>query len=271
MTKNRNDDSRNDLDTRLRMFYGPSLPAQPLTSQSWDVLSRQLKLQKRTPNRRTWHGVRGLRRSMMPGKALPPFVQESLARVMNEARWQQRVPPLSCSIKSHAYEPSLHLATMLLLGKPTIYLTLPIDAPISMERVEIDVLLATGLARSLLMNRIAVRMLRYVYACLLLYSYCFTVYSVVHRQLFEFLIAIGISVIVTATWQYQKRKQAYKADTITVYWLGRNRMCEGLHILASHKSRHRQWRLSEPSLEKRIERVCGTRVLSRNKDLTLVG
>ena len=274
MIKDSDDNSKNDLETRLRVFYGPSLPEQPLSSSAWNSLSNRLESQNgiHLTRKRRWHGVRGLYRSVTPGKALPPFVQESLVHVMNEVRWQDRVPPLYCSIKSTVREPSLHLASTLLFGKPTVYLTLPIDAPIRMERVEIEVLLATGLARLLLINRLASRILRYICACLLLMSYCLAVYGIIHRQAFLcFPIAIGILTTTTLTWQHQQRRNAFKADMLTVHWLGRDRVCEGLHLLADHREKPRRWRLSEPSLEKRIERVCGTRVASKNKDLTLVG
>jgi hypothetical protein len=149
---------------------------------------------------------------------------------------------------------------------------LPIDAPISMQNVDIDVLLASGLARSLLMNRFAGRVLRYVLACLLLLACLVIVYGVLHRQFYQtspiaVLVAIGTMVL----WAYQQRTYVFMADTIMVHWLGRSRVCEGLHGLSRRSRRPHRWQWREPSLEARMKRVCGTKVASRDRDLTLVG
>ena len=61
-----------------------------------------------------------------------------------------------------------------------------------------------------------------------------------------------------------------QADMLVVHWLGRSRMCHGLHALANYSSTpyRRQW--SEPSLAERIERVCGPRIEANDERLTMV-
>jgi hypothetical protein len=63
---------------------------------------------------------------------------------------------------------------------------------------------------------------------------------------------------------------AFRADELMVRWLGRSRVCQGLHILAGRRRTHRYRVWGEPSLDERIERVCGTRVEIEDERLTLV-
>ena len=261
----------NDVDARLHAYYGPFLPEQPLSSQAWNTLHQQLRPRYRTYLKgRRWHGFHGLRRNRT--SRIPSFVQESLGRVMYEARWRQQVPTLYCLVKAKVAEPSLRITSTLLPGKPALRVMLPIYAPTTMQNIEIDVLLASGLARLLLMNRLKDRVLRYVYAGLLLIGCLLIVYSLLHKQLYpELPIAILSCICILFVRGYQQRKQVFNADEILVYWLSRSRVCEGLHLLANRSHRPHRWKVSEPSLEERIQRVCGTRVSSRNRDLTLVG
>ena len=266
----------NDLDMRLNTYYGPPLPEQPLSSDSWEALYRQLGQQERGKPRQkrrlNWHGLSGIRRPVTHRTTMPSLVQESLRRVMNEAHWHEAMPQLHCTISSRAREPFLRTTSTLLVGRPAIRVTLPVDAPIRLQGVEVDVLLAAGLARTVLMNRLSERMLRFVLACFVLLSSCLVIYGIAHGKFYpEFPIAIGMLVIASITWAYRQYRLALLADTIVVNWLGRSRVCDGLHQLAGHERRPHRRRLSEPSLDERIKRVCGTRVAARGKDLTLVG
>lgn len=272
MANDKHNHSTNDLDARMRAYYGPAMPEQPLSSQAWDTLSQQLRPHRRTHlyRGRRWHGLHRLRRNTT--YRTPSFVQDSLERVMHEARWHQHVPTLHCSVKAKVSEPSLRIASTLLPGRPTLRVTLPLDAPIRMQNIEMDVLIAAGLARSLLMNRLAERILRYVLTCLLLFGCVLIVYSLLHKQLYPQLpIAIALCICILFVRRYQRRSQVFRADVIMVYWLSRSRVCEGLHLLANHRHKPKYWQMSEPSLDERIKRVCGTQVTSRNRDLTLVG
>ena len=272
MANDKQNNHTNDLDTRLRAYYGPPMPEQPLSSEAWNTLSQQLSPRHRTRlhRGRRWHGLHGLRRNMT--SRTPSIIQDSLDRVMQEARWRQHVPPLNCSISGKISEPSLRVTSTLVLGRPALRVILPVDAPISMQNIEMDVLLASGLARSLLMNRLMEHMLRYVLACLLLLGGLLVVYGLLHKQLYpEFPIAVALCICILFVRGYQRRRQVFRADVIIVYWLSRSRVCEGLHRLANRSNKPKRWQLGEPSLEERIKRVCGTQVMSRNRDLTLVG
>ena len=262
----------NDVDARLRTYYGPSLPEQPLSSEEWNTLHRQLRPRYRTYLKgRRWHGLHGLRRNRT--SRIPSFVQDSLERVMHEARWHQHVPTLYCLVKAKVAEPSLRITSTLLPGRAALRVVLPIDAPITMQNVEMDVLLASGLARLLLMNRLKDRVLCYGLACLFLIGCLLIVYSLLHTQFYpELPIAIVLLVCILFVRAYQQRRQVFSADEILVYWLSRSRVCEGLHLLANRRHTSHHWRqFSEPSLEERMKRVCGTQISSRNRDLTLVG
>lgn len=68
----------------------------------------------------------------------------------------------------------------------------------------------------------------------------------------------------------QGRKLAFRADSLIVLWIGRERACQGLHALAARTSRSSQRAWGEPSLVERIHRVCGTRVAVEEERLTLV-
>ena len=72
-----------------------------------------------------------------------------------------------------------------------------------------------------------------------------------------------------AAWsrQRQARCLAFRADTLMVRWLGRGPACSGLHALAQRSRALRRSRWGEPSLDARIERVCGTGVEERREPL----
>ncbi|HCI78117.1 MAG TPA: hypothetical protein DHW02_00330 [Ktedonobacter sp.] len=271
MANDKQNHGTTDLDARLRTYFGPPLPEQPLSSQTWNTLHQQLRPRYRTYLRgRRWHGFHGLRRNR--ASRIPSVVQDSLERVMHEARWHQHVPTLYCLVKGRVAEPSIRITSTLLPGKPALRVMLPIYAPTTMQNIEMDVLIASGLARFVLMKRLKERILRYVYACLLVIICLFTVYSLLHKQLYlEIPIAIVLSICILFMRGYQQRRQVFSADEILVYWLSRSRVCEGLHLLANRSHTPHRWQLSEPSLEERIQRVCGTQVTTRNRDLTLVG
>ncbi|GAC1384908.1 MAG: hypothetical protein NVSMB33_13680 [Ktedonobacteraceae bacterium] len=143
------------------------------------------------------------------------------------------------------------------------------------EAVELDVLLATGLARYLCMRKRTYTVPRLLlggslpFVCVLIVLYQ---HDIPHLSL---PIAISLCIVLCAlvSWLFyvQKRQLIFRADTFIVLWLGRTRACEGLHALAGRSSSlartRRQW--SEPTLAERIQRVCGTRVSIEDERLTL--
>src|SRR5207248_6446308 len=137
------------LDDRLKAYYGPALQEQPLPSSSWLRLRSQLGSQ-RSPRRqfgRRWrlrmHGFRGRRTA-------PAFIQSAFARITYEARLRYAPSILSCSFQSGVRVP---LVRVFLLGRRKIRLILPLEVARSVEPAELDVLLATGLARYLCIRK----------------------------------------------------------------------------------------------------------------------
>lgn len=144
-----------------------------------------------------------------------------------------------------------------------------------MSQAELDVLLATGLARYVCMRRS-----RYILMPLLLLTIALLVgvtivmFSLGTLRGAIILIAImpGALLCLALLWwsNRQKRRLAFRADELMVSWLGRSHVCQGLHAMANslHMSRHQRW--GEPSLEERIERVCNTQVRIEDPRLTMV-
>ena len=141
-----------------------------------------------------------------------------------------------------------------------------------MGQAELDVLLATGLARSVGARKPAYRLGQFLLAGLLLIAcVALILFWFHHMPLIGLPVALLLCAGVTWLWHIQARSLAFYADRLMVFWLGRSRACRGLHALAdrSRAPERKQW--SEPSLEERIERVCGSGVERKSNQLTLVG
>ncbi len=142
----------------------------------------------------------------------------------------------------------------------------------SIERDELDVLLATGLARSICARKLASRLARFLLVGIgLLAGVVLIVCWMHHLPLVGAPVALALWAVVAWRWQAQVRSIAFRADILMVRWLGRGPACSGLHALAERSRAPRRKRWGEPSLAERIERVCGTGVEAREKRLTLVG
>jgi hypothetical protein len=92
-----------------------------------------------------------------------------------------------------------------------------------------------------------------------------------HLPLVGVLVALALGLLAVWGWLRQARTIAFQADTLVVYWLGRNQVCRGLHALAERSRAPQRRRWGEPSLSERIERVCGAPVEATDDQLTLVG
>lgn len=141
-----------------------------------------------------------------------------------------------------------------------------------MGQAELDVLLATGLARSIYARKPAYVLVRLLLACVVLLASITLALLWLHHLLFVG-IPIAMALYISVPWllNLQARSIVFHADTLTVLWLGRSHVCSGLHSLADRSRTPRRSRWGEPSLAERIERVCGTRTDSRDNQLTLVG
>ena len=259
---------RESLDDRLRAFYGPALQKQPLPSSSWQRLRSQLGSQRspRHQFRPGWRLHRFRRR-----RTAPAFIQDAFSHITYEARLPYTPSILSCSFKFGERVP---LVRVFLLGRRKIRLILPLDAIQSIEPSELDVLLATGLARYLCMRKPVYAASRLLLssliplACIVLLLprlYALPSYILPIAIVLSFLMCAG------TLWLLYKqgRRMAIQADNLMVQWLGRGRACEGLHALANRTRTPSRARWGEPSLEERIAHVCGTRVTIEHERLTL--
>jgi hypothetical protein len=172
-------------------------------------------------------------------------------------------------LKPQIHEPVVRSSC---LGRRKIRLLLPLHAVTTMGRAELDVLLATGLARSMCArNPVYTLGRRLLASVVLLVCITLTLFWTHHLPLVGIPIAIVLYAIVAWLLHMQARSIAFHADTLIVLWLGRGHVCSGLHALADRGRTPRRRRWGEPSLAERIERVCGTQVDSRDNQLTLVG
>jgi hypothetical protein len=256
-----------NLEQRLTAYYGPQLREQPLAQASWQHLRLQLGSQEGTRRRRRHHWHLPHRRSRAH---VPAFIREAFARIAYEAR----IPStqsimLRCSQRPRRHEPAVRGSW---LGRRKIRLLLPLHTVTTMGQAELDVLLATGLARSTGARQPAYTLGRLLLAGMLLIA-CATLilFWLHHVPLVGFPVALLLCAGFLWLSHTQARSLAFHADTLIVLWLGRSRVCRGLHALADRSRTPERRRWSEPSLVERIERVCGTRVETRSNQLTLVG
>lgn len=253
-----------DLEQRLRAYYGPQLREQPLAQASWQHLRLELSVQEGTRRRRRFHWRLRRRRSQA---YVPTSIQEAFSRIAYEARVPVTQSMLRCSQKPRRHEPAVRGS-----WRREIRLLLPIHALLTMGQAELDVLLATGLARSIEARKPAYMLSRLLLAGLLLIA-CVTLmlFWLHHMPLIGFLVALLLCAGVLWLSHTQARSLAFHADALIVLWLGRSRICSGLHALADRSRTPDRRRWSEPSLTERIKRVCGTREETRSNQLTLVG
>jgi hypothetical protein len=255
-----------DLEKRLRAYYGPQLHEQPLSQASWQQLRHRLGSQEEAE-------PRGMRKWRLPRKRsrsyVPPYIQDAFTRIAYEAHIPAKPSMLRCSLKPQVHEPAVRGSWF---GRYKIQLKLPLNAVTMMGQAELDVLLGTGLARSMSARKPAYLLGRFLLAGVVLIA-CLTLILLwmYHLPLVGFPLAIVLCASVVWLLHMQARSIAFHADTLMVFWLGREHVCSGLHALADHSRTPQRRRWGEPSLAERIERVCGTRVEARENQLTLVG
>lgn len=256
------------LDERLSSFYGPERMPQQLPFSSWQTLQRRLDKQ---PAQRSFYRIRHLRHRGRTVQHVPLAVRQAFTRILHEAHGpliHSRTPEVRCNFKLRLREPVIHTT----LFSRTIRLTLPAIANLAQDEAALDALLAAGLARYQLAQQWRYRWLYLLLLLLLVVDGTTLVLLHFYQQWFEFLIsgiATASTVSTVAALYWQQRQRALQADMLAVHWLGRSRMCHGLHALANYSAMpyRRQW--SEPSLAERIERVCGPRVEANDERLTL--
>ena len=267
--------AQRDLDSRLEAYYGAELREQPLPESAWLHLrsslhspraSRRLRLQ---PAR--WQIRRLMRRARMrrSSQRTPAHVQQAFTRVLHESRMPPQSCRLQCTVTSNINAPRVRIA---LLRRRKIRLVLPSNLTWSIDAAALDVLLATALARYYYQRKPVAILTRFLLVVALLGCVGAFLYFPRTATNLVILIAIttGLCVAFVGVSHLRGYSQAFRADTLMVRWLGRTRVCQGLHSLADRERSQRRWRWREPSLAERIERVCGSRVAIEDERLTLV-
>ena len=254
-----------DLEKHLTAYYGPQLREHPLSQTSWQELRHRLGSQEDAKRRHRFH----LRFSRKRSQAyVPASIQDTFTRIADKAHIPSRSAGLSFSLKPQIHEPIVRNSWF---GRHKIQLILPINIVATIGQAELDVLLGTGLARSIYAHRPIHVFGRLLFICIVLIASLALILSwSLHIPFVGFPIAIALYVSVLLFMHIQARSIAFHADALMVLWLGRGHVCNGLHALADHSRtpRHRRW--GEPSLAERIKRVCGTRVDVKDNQLTLV-
>lgn len=250
-----------DLEERLAGYYGPRLREQPLSSASWERLRSQLGPQ-RHPRRRRMLRSRSFWRRSKP--SVPEYIRETLSRIMHEARVSYPLSLLQCSYNARV--PRVRVSS---LGKHNIKFVLPSAAETIISQPELDLLVATGLARYVYVRNPSNIMVRILIAEALLLASLATIIFMIQGR---WATVIPIAIVLCTLWllHVQGRRTVFRADSLVVQWLGRERTCRGLHALADRSRSPRRSRWGEPSLAERIERVCGTQVTLEEDRLMLV-
>jgi hypothetical protein len=254
-----------EVEERLAAYYGPALPPRPLPETAW----LQLRDQLGAPRRRRFD----LQRLRLPGArrnlATPANVQEVYAALLTRIDCRRSRPDLRCQLSARRTVPRVSISP---LGRGHIRILLPEKGWRAMSAVELEVLLAAGLARCASLSRSLFVLPRlFLVASLLLLMTALPFSAVDRRYLWIFLAAFLGCVASAGLISWQQRALAFRGDRQAVRWLGREQVCRGLHLLAGYeRPRHRPtW--GEPSLAERIARVCGTPVTTKDEHLTLVG
>lgn len=257
-----------DMEQLLADYYGPELRESALPVSSWQHLQRKLGPQKaRKEKRRFIKRFQGPMRVEAHGR-VPAYIQEAFVRIAFEANIPYRASMLRCTLKQGIQQPAVSISHV---NKHHIKLLLPISAAVTMHPAELDVLLATGLARYLLTRRGSYPLQRVALLLLFLLGLVGLIASIPLQGL---SLGLPVGFVVGGIALFLLARQHYKmtlvADAQLVSWLGRSRVCEGLHSLASHARVASRKRWTEPSLAERIARTCGERASTKDERLTLV-
>ncbi len=265
------EDEQGILEKRLGAYYGPVLPEQPLPTSSWLRLSSQLP--PRHPVRR-WQRPKWRFRRRRASPVLPFDIQERLARIAFQADLLDVARRVECTFKPRVDIPFVSVS---LLKKRAIRLILPTQRGLTLSQAELDVLVASGLARYKCIHRTTYTVTRLVLSALLLLLLLAVAFilvcwrSVPIRVAFSLLGSVAV-LSIAAFWLLSShaRQIARQADFLVVQWIGREQTCRGLHALAarSHAPAHKKW--GDLSLDERIHTICHTPAAVEDERFTLV-
>lgn len=257
-----------DLDERLAAYYGPALPPRSLSEDAWFRLRDRLDRACQTaPRARTarWPSFARARR----GPAVPPGLQQTFAALLTQINYRQPSPGLRCHFSAGRVQPRVRVMP---LGRGRVHVMLPERNWWLLQEAELEVLLAVGLARAAGASRTLFLLSRALFISSLLLAVAALPFTGVDRRyLWIFCLAFACCVAGAGLISLQERALAFRGDRQAVQWLGRERVCRGLHLLAERGRPQRRPAWGEPSLAERIARVCGSPTRAKDEHLTLVG
>lgn len=254
-----------DMEERLTAYYGPALPPHALSEAAWLQVRAQLDVTRRVSSherRVRWPGFARLRSK----QTIPPNLRRVFVELLAQINYRRPQPVLRCSFNARLSQPHVQTSP---LGRGHIQLALP--ERLTLQQIEVEVLLAAGLARCSGASRTLFVLPRTLLACgLLLVMAVLPLANVERKALWLLLAALACCLAGGCLLTWQKRAVALRADYQAVQWLGRERVCQGLHLLAKHGHVQHRPAWGEPSLVERIERICGTQTSIKDNHLTLV-
>ncbi len=257
-----------DLEERLVAYYGPALPPRALPEAAWLQVRDGLEKARRAPRRRRRARRVGYAHSRY-NQPVPTALQETFAALLARISYHRPYPILRCDFSPRKITPRVGISP---LGHGQIRLALPEQDWHTLHPAEMEVLLTAGLARCSGASRSLFLLPRALFAASLLLAIAALPFTTVDRRyLWIFCAALACCLAGTYLIFRQQRSLAFRGDRQAVEWLGRERVCQGLHLLAEHGHPQRRPTWSEPSLAERIARVCGSPVTTKGKSLTLVG
>lgn len=256
------------LDERLAAYYGPALPPHQLSEAAWLRLRTQLDQERRVPLHRAgmrWPGHMRVKR----GQAAPEHLQTTFAALLSQIEYRRPAPDLRCTFSARPLQPRVRTSP---LGRGQVRLILPEHNWLTLQELELEVLLASGLARCSGASRALFLLTRTLFVAFLLLAVAALPFTGSDRRsLWIFGLAFAACVAGACLISWQERTLAFQSDRQAVQWLGRERVCQGLHLLAEHDHPRRRPAWGEPSLAERIARVCGLSLKTKDEHLTLVG
>ncbi|HEY1354292.1 MAG TPA: hypothetical protein VGF67_32175 [Ktedonobacteraceae bacterium] len=257
-----------DLDERLAAYYGPALPPHPLAEAAWVRLRDSLDRTPRVAGHRQPARQSPARRAR-GGRGEPPGLRDTFADLLQQIDYRQPFPALRCHFVSRQVQPRVRGVP---LGRRQVQLILPARTWQSLQAVELEVLLAVGLARAAEASRVFYLLSRALFAlCLLLVLATLPFAGSDRRSLGLCCLACICCLVEVCLVSWHERTLAFRCDLQAAQWLGRERVCRGLHLLAEHGRPRRCSAWGEPSLARRIARICGSPLKTKDEHLTLVG
>jgi hypothetical protein len=257
-----------NLDEQLAAYYGPALPPHVLSEAAWLHLRDRLdQVCQDAPRGRHMRQLSLGRARRSP--AIPPVLQATFAELLAQINYRHPSPELRCHFSAHRIQPRVRFMP---LGRGQIHVMLPAQSWQFLQAIELEVLLTVGLARAAGASRALFVLVRAFFAASFLLTLAMLPFTGADRRyLWLFCLALACCMAGAGLIFWQERTLAFRGDRQAVQWLGRERVCRGLHLLAEHGRPPRRLAWGEPSLNERIARVCGSPVKTKDEHLTLVG